>query len=207
MRRPVVTRHDPDRRGGRWERPYALHRRLSRLLSLIGEPVLQQRREQPSHRRTQIAIQLVRRGAACDASGEQLALPRVVELHVQLVLRAEAQDLAAHHQVGADPPARVDLALALAFLQVPSTRLQEDQHVLAGDHARLRQDLLHRGAHLVGEIGDVDPLLRGNLVAELQHSDDRRGGGEQQGEDHGARSPKIAVPTRTRVAPSSMAAS
>ena len=154
------------------------------------------------------AVEVVRGRPRRDRAGDQLARSRVVQLHVQFVLGTELEQLAADDHVRADAPPGVDLAFAFTVGQVLPARLQQHEHVLAGDHLHRRQDFLCRRAHLVGEIRCVDPLGRRHLIAELEYRYHLRLRRQQERENHPlGLSPKIAVPTRTMVAPSSMAAS
>ena len=106
-------------------------------------------------------------------AADELAVARLVQPQVELVRRADAQDLAADDVVGAEATASVDLALALAVLERLALRLQEHDHVLARHDTHRRRSPLHRHAHGVGEVGCVDVFAL-EFVAEIEHRQQRR---------------------------------
>ncbi len=91
-------------------------------------------------------------------------------LRLKLEVAPDLEQLAADDRgVGADAPAGVDLALALAVGGVLSRRLQEDQQVLAGHHLQAGRGLERGAADHVGEVAHVLRLERVAVALEVEH--------------------------------------
>jgi hypothetical protein len=119
----------------------------------------------------QVLVESIRRGAAGGGAREHPALVGVVQTHVELVAGAELEQFAAHHQVRADTPAGVHLALALAGFQILAGSLEQDDEVFPGDHPQRRRRLDRRSPDLPGQIPGIHrgPFLMVQLVAEFEH--------------------------------------